>query len=108
MKALNSCISLLELQLEHASTMNAPQRLGCFILRLTNNTKTSFKITLPYDKNLIAAYLGMKGETFSRALSELKPLGVSVKGKTLLINDIHKLINFSCISCSLIFDSCKN
>lgn len=106
-KTLNSAVSLLELQLEHASTMNAAQRIGCFFLRLCGEKKTDIEITLPYDKGLIAAYLGMKRETFSRALHDLTSHGVTVKGHTLLIKNIQALINFSCISCSLVYDSCK-
>lgn len=106
-KALNSTISLLELQLEHASTMNAAQKVACFILRLTNNKQTQIRITLPYDKTIIASYLGMKRETFSRALNELRLVGVKVEGHILFINNIQELINFCCVSCSLMYDSCK-
>ena len=106
-KALNSTIFLLELQLEHASTMNAAQRVGCFILRLSNNKQNNIKITLPYDKTLVAAYLGMKRETFSRALYDLRAYGVSVERHVLLVKNIQDLINFSCVSCSLTYDSCK-
>jgi len=87
--------------------MNAAQKIGCFILRLANVTHTSFEVILPYDKSLIASYLGMKGETFSRALNELKPLGITIKGNVLSVDNIQELIKYSCISCSLVFDSCK-
>lgn len=106
-KSLTYNLSLLELQLEHASTMNATQRVCCFILRLSDLDQPSFKVALPYDKNIIAAYLGMKSETFSRALNELKSLGVTIKNNTLYVRDIQKLIKFCCISCSLVFDYCK-
>ncbi len=106
-KALNSTISLLELQLEHSSTMNAAQRIGCFILRLSDYSEKKIKITLPYDKTLIASYLGMKRETFSRGLNELKAVGVTVDGHILSVASMQELVNFSCVSCSLIYDSCK-
>ncbi len=106
-KALNSTISLLELQLEHASTMNAAQRIGCYILRLTNYQEQKISIALPYDKTLIAAYLGMKRETFSRGLNELKSVGVTVEGHILTIANIQDLIKFSCVSCSLTYGACK-
>ena len=106
-KTLNYTISTLELQLEHASTMNAAQRLGCFILRLANYKQTKVKVTLPYDKTLIASYLGMKLETFSRALNQLKSIGVTVEKNILFIEDLQDLVSFSCVSCSLSYDSCK-
>lgn len=100
-KSLNSTVSLLELQIEHNYTMNAAQRIGCFILRLCANRKDKTKIKLPYDKALLAAHLGMKRETFSRALNILKPVGITVRGNTLHIKSIDTLVEFSCISCSL-------
>ena len=106
-KIMNFTISNLELQLEHSATMHAAQRIGCFILRLSNYTKSKIKIELPYDKTLIASYLGMKRETFSRGLNELKSIGVTVKGHTLSIDNLNALIAFSCVSCSLTYDSCK-
>jgi CRP/FNR family transcriptional regulator, dissimilatory nitrate respiration regulator len=107
-KALNSQRSLLELQLEHASTMSAAQRVACFILRLTDSpSRPNFKAELPCDKNLIASYLNIKSETFSRALKQLARLGVKVKGTCVEVRDIQVLIKFCCVSCSLIFDSCK-
>lgn len=106
-KTMNFTISNLELQLEHSATMHAAQRIGCFILRLSNYTESKIKIDLPYDKTLIASYLGMKRETFSRGLNELKSVGVTVEGHTLFVDNIKDLIAFSCVSCSLIYDSCK-
>ncbi len=107
-RALNSTVSLLELQLEHVSTMNAAQRIGCFILRLCSRGSDKTKIKLPYDKTLLAAYLGMKRETFSRALNQLRSVGITVRGNILYIASIDDLVNFSCISCSLTYDSCKD
>ena len=105
-KSLKSNISLLELQLEHNFTMNAAQRVGCFILRLARSQQTEKKITLPYEKNLIACYLGIKRETFSRALNDLRLIGINVQGNILSIANIQDLINFTCVSCSLTYDSC--
>jgi len=89
--------------------MNAAQRVGCFILKLCDSKHpNNVELALPYDKMLIASYLGMKRETFSRALSDLKSIGITVHGNMLLIEDLNKLINFSCISCSLVYDACKD
>lgn len=107
-QALNSTKSLLELQLEHNSTMIAAQRVGCFILRLLNKKRPNLIINIPCDKMLIAAYLGMKRETFSRALNDLKAIGVTVNGHSISVDNIENLIKFTCVSCSLIYDTCKN
>jgi len=107
-KALSSVITELELQFEHMATMNAAQRIGCFILRLHHKEKNKIELKLPYDKTLLASYLGMKRETFSRALHELEKIGIIIKNNSLTIENINRLIKFSCISCSLTYDSCKD
>jgi CRP/FNR family transcriptional regulator, dissimilatory nitrate respiration regulator len=106
LKALNSNINLLELQKEHASTMNSAQRIACFILRLCKEEQKNIKVKLPCEKTLIASYLGMKRETFSRGLHELESVGIFVEGDLLTIKDVRAVIKFCCISCSLSYDSC--
>ena len=46
---------------------------------------------LPYDKKLIASRLGMKPETFSRALAQLRNHGVTIKGGDARIADLAVL-----------------
>lgn len=91
-----------ERELEHRSLQNAPQRIGCFLLRLCNDlTQKQAVLHLPYDKTLIAARLGMKPETFSRALARLKEeTGITVKGPSIHINDIQRLADYTCSACS--------
>lgn len=85
-----------------------PQRVGCFILKLCDSKNhNNVELALPYDKMLIASYLGMKRETFSRTLNDLKLIGVTVNGNILSIKDLTRLVNFSCVSCSLMYDTCK-
>ena len=95
--------------IEHLVIQNAPQRIGCFLLRLTNQEQEgSVKIQLPYDKSLVAARLGMQPETFSRALTKLKDAtGMEIQGSTIALHDIQKLIKFSCAACSSEFP-CKD
>jgi len=96
-------------ELEHLTIQNAPQRIGCFLLRLTSqDIKGRVRIQLPYDKSLVAARLGMQAETFSRALSKLKnATGLEIKGATIELDDIQKLISFSCSVCTSEFP-CKD
>jgi len=98
---LSNSINLLNKQVEHLSIMNADQRVGCFILHLCINSKTSHaKVKLPCNKELIANYLGMKPETFSRSLPKLKKIGVTVDSDYVEINDIATLQRYTCVSCS--------
>lgn len=52
------------------------ERLADFLIDLANTDNSKASITLPIDKSLIAAELGMQPETFSRALVKLKSVGV--------------------------------
>jgi len=46
---------------------------------------------LPYDKVLIAARLGLKPESLSRAFAKLRSFGVSVHAEHVTVNDVAKL-----------------
>ena len=89
-------------EIENLNMQNAPQRIGCFLLRLCRTSETeAAEFNLPYDKSLIAARLGMQCETFSRALNKLrKETSISVKGAAVDIPDIEELSTFACSRCS--------
>jgi len=78
------------------ATQSAPQRIGCFLLRLCPRDKTKKVVfQLPYDKTLIADTLGMNGATFSRALNMLRlKTGLRIKGTSVEIDVVDKLIKF--------------
>lgn len=108
--ALNMLSSMVEhihqqnVQIESLKLFTAPQRIGCFLLRqpCLNQFKQQFSITLPLDKSLIASWLGMKPETFSRALWQLQPIGVDVTGMKVIIHNRAALERYCCVSCSSI------
>lgn len=89
-----------QLKVEHMSTLSATQRLGCFLLGLCHTKHDNHKIHLPVEKLLIASYLGMKPETLSRSFQQLKEIGVEIKNADITINNIKKLREFVCESCS--------
>ncbi|HPF78042.1 MAG TPA: Crp/Fnr family transcriptional regulator [Alphaproteobacteria bacterium] len=96
-------------ELEHRTIQNASQRIGCFLLRLTNQEEDgSVTIHLPYDKTLVASRLGMQPETFSRALGKLKnETGIEIKGATITMKSLDQLSSYSCAACSSDFP-CKD
>ncbi len=96
-------------EIEHRSIQNASQRIGCFLLRLTNQEeKGNVTIHLPYDKTLLASRLGMQPETFSRALSKLRDkTGIRVQGATIEMDSLNQLVEYSCAACSSEFP-CKD
>ena len=96
-------------EIEHRTIQNTPQRIGCFFLRLVNQRETGpVRFQLPYDKTLVAARLGMKPETFSRALQRLRDeTGIEVNGSNVVIHCMDTLVSYSCGSCSADFP-CKD
>lgn len=92
-------------EIEHRTLQNAPQRIGCFLLRLCDpHEKGPVTLRLPYDKTLIAASLGMQPETFSRALARLQDeTSVTVKGAMVDIAQVSDLVTYTCRSCSNVF-----
>lgn len=95
--------------LEHSALQNAPQRIGCYLLRLADQTQEKdVTLEIPYDKALVAARLGMQPETFSRALAKLKnDTGIEVKGATVSMPSLKVLSDYSCVMCSSDFP-CKD
>ena len=99
----------LIMEVEHLSIKNAMQRLGCFLLRLCTLQKTEdITIKLPYDKSLLASRLGIRPETFSRALSKLcDEYNIQVNGDVLKFKSIIDLASHVCEHCSKTFP-CKD
>lgn len=98
----------LQMEIEHMAIMSAPQRVGCLLLQLSSGmVGQGGTLLFPYDKSLAAARLGMKPETFSRALSQLRPLGVTSKGTEINIESFYGLAEYCCGSCSAELDDCK-
>jgi CRP-like cAMP-binding protein len=96
-------------ELEHTKLQSAPQRIGCFLLRLLDQRNQGpFSLNLPYDKTLIASRLGMQPETFSRALTRLKDeTGIRISGARIEGDAITQLAIYACGACSSTFP-CKD
>ena len=92
----------LTIKMGHNLTLLAPQRLGCFLLKLgkqsLENGKT--KVVFPYDKKTIATSLQMTPETFSRAIISLKKYGIEILKNHAIIDDMSILKKFSCQNCT--------
>ena len=98
----------LQMENEHKVLMDAPQRVGCLLLQLSSGMiGTGGTFSFPYDKSLAAQRLGMKPETFSRALSQLKPVGVTTKGPEITIDSFSRLIDYCCGHCTEQLGECR-
>lgn len=81
-------------QLEQVQARSAAERVAVFLLRLGPDGQDTHDIELPYDKSLVAARLGMRPETFSRALLQLRKIGVEVAGSHVTVPDTGVLRRF--------------
>lgn len=99
----------VQMEYEHIAIMSAPQRVGCLLLQLSAGLPgKGASFAFPYDKGLAAARLGMTPETFSRALAQLKPMGVTVKGSDITIDSFACLSSFCCGHCSAGAAPCRH
>ncbi len=102
MLGLMQKIGKIHVESEHVALLSASQRVACLLLRLSSHMiGNGGTFTFPYDKSLAAAELGMKRETFSRALGALKEEGVSSCGPEVTIENFARLSQSCCLRCSL-------
>jgi CRP-like cAMP-binding protein len=81
-------------QVEQLKAQSAPKRIASFLLSLTAVRRGTVRLTLPYQKLLIANRLGMKPESFSRALRQLRGVGIAVERESIRIEDVARLASF--------------
>lgn len=82
-------------QFEQLTLKTVNQRVGWFLLKLfMDNGERTKNLKLPYDKSLIAGYLGMKPETFSRTLQTLKEQGIDIERNSISLPDVFALCDF--------------
>jgi CRP-like cAMP-binding protein len=94
MASMSRHLKALVDQIEQMKLMTGDERVAEFMLTLAGVRHGPVQITLPYEKTLIANRLGMKPETFSRALARLRDIGVEVTGQKVAIADTARLVRF--------------
>ncbi|KMO36751.1 helix-turn-helix domain-containing protein [Methylobacterium aquaticum] len=78
-------------QAKSLKLQSSTQRVGCYLLALSERQGTPGQAHLPYEKHIIASELGMTRESFSRALASLEPAGLRVEGQVIAILDRDRL-----------------
>ena len=81
-------------QVETLKARSGVQRVAEFLLELAEDEAgrgEGRRVTLPYNKALIAARLGMQPETLSRAFARLREHGVTIDSSTARIADLGAL-----------------
>lgn len=81
--------------LEQLALRSAPQRVGWFLLKRWLETNPGgTEITLPFDKALIAAYLDIRPETFSRVMKDLQKDGFITSSQRIILPNSRALCRF--------------
>lgn len=84
---LHSLIS----QVEQLKARSGVQRVAEFLADLADCDEGGCRVTLPYNKTLIAGRLGMKPESLSRAFARLRDHGVHIQANIVRIDDLTEL-----------------
>ena len=82
-------------QLEQLKSHTSAQRIADFLLGLCGDETGNCTVILPYDKVLIAAWLGMKPESLSRSFRRLEAYGVKITKNRATISSVERLSEFA-------------
>lgn len=85
-------LKMLVEQIEQIKVRSAPQRIADFLIRIAPTREGAAVVELPFEKSLLANRLGMKPESFSRALGRLRSYGVTVDREVVRIDDVGRLL----------------
>jgi CRP-like cAMP-binding protein len=85
-------LKMLVEQIEQIKVRSAPQRIADFLIRIAPTREGAAVVELPFEKSLLANRLGMKPESFSRALGRLRDYGVAVDREVVKIDDVSRLL----------------
>lgn len=82
-------------QIDNIVAKSPVERLGYYFLKLhMEQGSDSMEIALPFPKSTIANHLGITPETFSRALAQVKKMGIDVEQDKLTLRDTYALCHF--------------
>jgi CRP/FNR family transcriptional activator FtrB len=82
-------------ELKTQKLRNSVQRLANWIVKESLANNGTDVVTIPYEKRILAAYLGMTPENLSRSFANLGAHGVSVQASAVKIIDYDKLLAFA-------------
>lgn len=89
--SLSAQLRQLAAHVEELKLFDARERTAYFLLGLSRVRSGAYTVALPFEKTVIAAWLGMKPASLSRALARLRPYGVTVDRETILVADARRL-----------------
>ncbi len=82
-------------QIDAINIKSPLQRVGYyFLVKHLDAGHKNLDFDLPFQKQLIANYLGMTPETFSRTLKQMKSFGIEIEGEKIKMRDAFSLCHF--------------
>ncbi len=84
-------LQYLMANVEQLKAQSGVQRLAEFLASLAPVNNGACIVSLPYDKMLLAARLGLQPESLSRTFAKLRSLGVTVQAAKVAVGDVAKL-----------------
>jgi len=79
---------------EQLTLHSALHRIGWFLLKLRVETRAGLEITLPFEKSVIASYLGITPETLSRSLTHFREQGFTSARHAVSLPDDYALCDY--------------
>ncbi|WP_235068184.1 Crp/Fnr family transcriptional regulator [Micavibrio aeruginosavorus] len=82
-------------QIDAMNIKSPLQRVGYYFLsKHIEAGHDDLEFTLPFKKQIIANYLGMTPETFSRTLKQMQAMGINVSDEKIRMKDAYSLCHF--------------
>lgn len=89
---LSGQLNTLVNEFEQYKTLSVPRRLALFLLELVKQNANQGFVDLPFNKTVLAAYLGIQPGTLSRAFNQLAKYGVKTdRSAHIVFENIHDL-----------------
>ncbi len=92
--AMSRHFRMMVREVKRLKLKSSAQRLGVYLLGLTEQTAGRVVMRLPHAKSLIAQRIGIRPETLSRHFATLQDVGVWVRGSEVEIMDLARLAHF--------------
>lgn len=105
LSAISNYAHMIEVEAEHKNSMTAAQQIACFLQRLCIIHGLDPRgFDLPCSKAVLASRLGMKPETFSRALASLRENGIDITHNRVAFRNLPGMDEYVCGHCSIADD----
>ncbi|HRJ69114.1 MAG TPA: cyclic nucleotide-binding domain-containing protein [Beijerinckiaceae bacterium] len=82
-------------ELKNQKLRTSLERLANWLVRRDQEAGGTGRFTLPFDKKVLAARLGMVPEVLSRTFATLQAYGVTVDGRSITLSDREALMNLA-------------